>query len=177
MNIEEENKHYSPNGLDGLAEVNARLKSVRDKIKYRLELYKKASETAWNEKRVVLEYIQDEKVGPPEKAELSVELSEFIERADTLSRIAEDLREGHESFITRKNNDERRTRAAERKDKWLLWRDQLVRWILGTCLAIVIYSAFVYASDEHCVKDDGKTPRWCIKIPVKDWFDLNSGAE
>ena len=51
-------------------------------------------------------------------------------------------------------------RKAERRDTWILWLQKLVRWTLGTIVAVVLYSAAVWAS-EKCD---------FIKIPIKDWL-------
>ncbi|WP_435626413.1 hypothetical protein [Candidatus Ferrigenium straubiae] len=51
-------------------------------------------------------------------------------------------------------------RKAERRDTWILWFQKLVRWTLGTIVAVVLYSVAILAS-EKCD---------FIKIPIKDWF-------
>ncbi len=51
-------------------------------------------------------------------------------------------------------------RKAERRDIWILWLQKLVRWTLGTIVAVVLYSAAVWTS-EKCD---------FIKIPIKDWL-------
>lgn len=171
MSNQSDDKYYSPEGLEGLVNTNRAVKELRDKIKYRLAQYKNGNESAvTNEKRILLEYFQDDKIGQPEKTELSVDLFGLWKTADSQSNIVDDLRQGHESFMVRKIKDERRLRAAERSDKWILWRDQLVRWVLGIVLAIFLYSGAVYYSDDHCVADDGSSPRFCIRIPIKDWI-------
>jgi len=53
-------------------------------------------------------------------------------------------------------------RKSERRDTWLLWSQKIIRWFLGIFTAILIYSTFVYLSD------DGKG-FW--KMPGKDTIE------
>jgi hypothetical protein len=170
MSAQEEDKFYSPNGLEGLNETHKRLSAACVSTRSRLKVFKSEDDSAWSSKRITLEYMQSGDVGQPEKKVLSEEISNLLVNADVMCKLLEELKSNHESFTTRKINDERKVREAERKDKWILWRDQLVRWTLGVCMAVILNSAFVYASDDHCVVEDGETPRFCIKVPIKDWI-------
>lgn len=51
-------------------------------------------------------------------------------------------------------------RKAERRSMWILWSQRLIRWVLGTVVAVILYSVVVWASEQCSF----------VKIPVRDWF-------
>ncbi|NRB39680.1 MAG: hypothetical protein HRU20_14625 [Pseudomonadales bacterium] len=51
-------------------------------------------------------------------------------------------------------------RESERHDMWKLWAHKIVRWGVGTCSAVFLYSALVWLQNEWAF----------IKIPLKDWI-------
>jgi len=54
---------------------------------------------------------------------------------------------------------------SERKQAWILWIQKLIRWIVGSLLAVLIYSFVVWASE-----------KWTfIKIPIKHTFGFQNG--
>lgn len=50
----------------------------------------------------------------------------------------------------------------QRKQKWFLWIQQIIRWILGAFLAVILYSFFVWLSEHFEV----------VKVPVRDLFPV-----
>lgn len=54
----------------------------------------------------------------------------------------------------------RQARQNERRDMWILWSQKLIRWCVGTIVAVFIYSCVVWLSEQTSF----------IKVPIKDWI-------
>ncbi len=86
------------------------------------------------------------------------EIQEYISGAYQLSRHLETFNDNYERNEVFEVSRQKAIRKAEREDVWKLWRDKIVRWILGVSLALIIYSFMVFISNKYPF----------ITIPIRD---------
>jgi hypothetical protein len=100
-----------------------------------------------------------------EQSKIFQKISHYIHS----SMVVNEALVGMESELFHEIRLQRGKEKATRKDKWILWFQQLARWALGILVAIFLYSSLVYITDDHCVNEKQES-RFCVKIPIKDWI-------
>jgi hypothetical protein len=111
------------------------------------------------------EIVNIERFSGSDEAEMLASVERYIK---TTMGVVDSVR-GIEGEIKFSVKSQRELDKAARKDKWILWSQQLVRWCIGVVSAIILYSAIIYTSEDHCIGVSNER-EFCIKVPVKDWF-------
>lgn len=84
----------------------------------------------------------------------------FIQEAVRITDTINEYTQDYSKVWNIQQDKVNKTRKAERKDMWVLWFQKLVRWSLGTLVAVILYSGAVWASENYDF----------IKVPIKDWI-------
>jgi len=99
------------------------------------------------------------------QSDIMNKLSHYI----NASMIVSDAVKGEDGDISYFIKRQREVERATRKDRWILWLQQLVRWIIAVLLTVFLYSGVIWMTEDHCRDKEGNR-EFCVKIPIKDWI-------